>query len=50
MIIPEQRVTPTTSLDVVMMIHNLQNKIRDIWESGVGGYVAYGVIEEIQTP
>lgn len=45
----EQGVTPPTGIDVVIMIHNLRNKIHDIRDSGVGGYRAYSVIEEISS-
>ena len=46
---PEQGVTPTTGLDVVTMIHNLRNEVRDLREYGIGGST-YGVVEENSSP
>ena len=46
---PEQGVTPTTGLDVITMIHNLRNEVRDLREHGIGGS-AYGVVEEKSSP
>ena len=34
---PKQGVTPTTGLDMVTMIHSLQNEVCDLLEYGVGG-------------
>ena len=45
----EQGVTPTTGLDMVTMIHNLRNEVRDLREYGIGGS-AYGVVEENSSP
>ena len=46
---PDQGVTPTTGLDVVTMIHNLRNEVRDLREYGIGGS-ASGVVEENSSP
>ena len=46
---PEQGVTPNTGLDVVTMIHNLRNEVRDPHEGGLAGDT-YRVVEEHSSP
>ena len=46
---PELGVTLNTGLDIVTMIHNLRNEVRDLCEGGLAGD-PYGVVEEHSSP